>query len=105
MSIYCLHKGIGESVENPDNGEEDDVNTLYGSEGILAKVINCTFSLDVTNCCGAFSILQLHKSMRSENVIGDVMVGLLTFLCIILISIVVYLCVSGGIMGLSRQAM
>ncbi len=43
--------------------------------------------------------------MRSGYVAGDIAVAMLTLLCVILLAIVVYLCVTKGFLSLSRQAM
>ena len=48
---------------------------------------------------------QIDQTAKNENIATEVMVGLLTLLCIILISIVVYLCYSRGISSLSRYVM
>ncbi len=52
------------------------------------------------------SILSnIHAALLRENLTTEIMVGLLTLLCIILTSGVIYLCLSRGIASLSRYVM
>jgi hypothetical protein len=83
FSLYCLHRG-DESVEEIGNGNEETMMELKGSRGLLMKIQN---------------------ALAKDNVAADIVVVLLTLLCIILASIVTYLCYSRGISSLSRYVM
>ena len=52
------------------------------------------------------TLLQnIHEALQRESVTTEVLVGLLTLLCIILTTLVVYLCYTRGIASLSRYVM
>ncbi len=82
VTVYCLHRGAEESIENEN--PDDWALTLYGSKSILIKI---------------------HESMYTGYVTADVMVAMLTVLCVLLMGIVIYLCVSKGVVSVSRRSM
>ena len=48
---------------------------------------------------------EIAKNLRQASLSTDIMVGLLTLLCIILVTAIVYLCYTRGIQSLSRYVM
>ena len=48
---------------------------------------------------------NIHNALLRESVTTEIMVGLLTLLCVILTTLVVYLCYTRGIASLSRYVM
>ena len=106
LSLYCLASASAES---------------YGQAGILAPGESSANSSEIrvrrSGLQAGFvaredlppslmPILQgIDKSVSKQNLTTEVMVGLLTLLCIILVSIVVYLCYTRGISSLSRYVM
>ena len=48
---------------------------------------------------------EIAKNLRQASLSTDIMVGLLTLLCIILVTAIVYLCYTRGIASLSRYVM
>ena len=52
------------------------------------------------------SLLEgIHQALLRESITTEIMVGLLTLLCVLLTTLVVYLCYTRGIASLSRYVM
>ena len=47
----------------------------------------------------------IHQALLRESITTEIMVGLLTLLCVLLTTLVVYLCYTRGIASLSRYVM
>ena len=73
----------------------------------------CPFKLDpfigpvysYTSVSEETLLQNIHEALQRESVTTEVLVGLLTLLCIILTTLVVYLCYTRGIASLSRYVM
>jgi len=106
LSLYCLAGGEKSSLTSTKSGQiramptNHDQNTGIHNSGLLRQTgLN---SSDIS----LMPILQgIDKSVSKQRLTTEVMVGLLTLLCIILVSIVVYLCYTRGISSLSRYVM
>ena len=95
LSLYCL----ASNGQRPKDEDAESVRIRREQEKELQsdKIVinNDTKPL----------LQEIAKNLRQASLSTDIMVGLLTLLCIILVTAIVYLCYTRGIASLSRYVM
>ena len=91
LSLYCLASNWMETASEErvqrDLQLEKNVNNLAEDESTKPL------------------LEEIAKNLRQASLRTDILVGLLTLLCIILVTTIVYLCYTRGIASLSRYVM
>ena len=95
LSLYCLASDWEASAKASEESAER-------VQRDLQKGKNVNTTLEEENPA---LLEEIAKNLRNASLSTDIMVGLLTLLCIILTTAIVYLCYTRGIASLSRYVM
>ena len=95
LSLYCLASDWEASAKASEESAER-------VQRDLQKGKNVNTTLEEENPA---LLEEIAKNLRKASLSTDIMVGLLTLLCIILTTAIVYLCYTRGIASLSRYVM